>query len=105
LQSAVVNSHIGMGDLSRDMASNRSVLDSEIVDFVIIHKPYTSITSPSNILYSLDFATKGNILFRPSPQSALAFNLYNKSVVPHTLGIPHETPYKPDLRNWAFKGL
>lgn len=105
LQSSVIDTSIGSGLWSESYVSFAQHLESEIIDFAVIHKPFQNINDGTNIPYAIDFQSSGNIVFKPKLASPLSFNLYQKFSVPHAAGTPHDTPYDPSYGQYEESWL
>lgn len=105
LTSSIVNSNIAFDD-TVVLSSNNSKVDSEVIDFVIIHKPFVNIDTGANVNYVLSGTVQGNIVFKPNLSSALAYNLNNSNHAEHYNNKyePQPTPFHPD-KIFSWKGL
>lgn len=104
MTSSVVDSNVGTLLKEKAFTDVQDLWDAEIVDYVVIHKPFQSISDNSNLGFGIPYTVKGNILFRPNSESALAYQLFKKNVHARVPGTPHNTPFQPGL-NMAYKGL
>jgi hypothetical protein len=80
-------------------------LDSEIVEFVIIHRPFVGVNTGTDSIYSLNGIMSANLYFRPKLTSPLAYSIFNdcNSKI-NKDGIPHETDYNPEHGSYSYKG-
>lgn len=97
LHSSIVNATIGALSHQADSGfSSIQNVDSEIVDYAVLVRPFQSISSGvSNVEFSMSCNFEGNIVFRPKTTSALAFNLFKNHVVPQKPGTPYHLPFSP----------
>jgi hypothetical protein len=80
-------------------------LDSEIVEYVIIHRPFVGVSTGTDTTYSLNGTVSANLYFRPKLTSPLAYSLFNDNNAKISRdGIPHDTSYIPDHGSYTFKG-
>lgn len=76
LSSAIINTQ-----LANTRSPNYTATDAqesyrnEVIDFVIIRKPYVSIDTGALMQYNMTLNLKGNVVYSPKITSALAFNL------------------------------
>jgi hypothetical protein len=113
LTSSVVNNDLGFANQSEfgsPTAGDRppAGMDAEIVDFIVIHKPFVGIETGTKTFYSVNVKVEANLYFRPKMTSSLAYNLFkdNNARVSHTKNdIPRDTTFHPEHGSHKWLGL
>lgn len=93
----MVNSQCVLGAVDRTIGIEVATkeFDEEVIDYVVIHKPFTNISAATNITYGLSYNISSNLIFRPRIDSTFAYNLFRKLNVEHVAGEAYEAPYNP----------
>jgi hypothetical protein len=112
LTSAVVNNDAGFynqTDFASPIVGDRppAGMDAEIVDYIVIHKPFVGIETGTKTLYSLNIKVMANLYFRPKLTSSLAYALFKdtNSRIKSGPEIPRDTPFYPEHTGYTWKGL